>query len=336
VRTSPLILLIPFLFALSGRAAETSSCLPDVRATFEGAWSSTDSTIAFPMDVAGGSYTQSWRNYFGFNNHFQGMQSVSENRFVISAGDYWKRKGVLILIDRAKTSPFRVMNAYPVGDRTFWHISGIASAGNILAAPMEAYLVEKNRSRIEFFDLGNFANPRSLTVVDRPHGRATAVALKHEKDGHYLLGVFSEASFDFYRSKTARLENGFKATPDFAVSGFELPIPPRVQNVNFLTQCDGSLYIVGWANTSHAAPVLAGDDLATLYSVDFEKGGVKVALVATKKFECGPSCNFAGAAGLDFDAKGSLRFFSPFIYRDEAGIVKFRTFRPAPAPKPPG
>jgi hypothetical protein len=87
------------------------------------------------------------------------------------------------------------------------------------------------------------------------------------------------------------------------------------QTLNFVRQCDGSLFLVGFGNKNNAFKGAlkligkGGEDQAQLLKVDPEK--MTVTLERTRRFKCDDACNFDGGAGLylaeDRKNKGTAR-----------------------------
>lgn len=253
-------------------------------------------------------------------------------------------------------------------DSEMWHAGGMDVLGHILAVPVEypppnslplrrlANLPLPNhgaraRSRVVFLDLSNPATPKRLRpTIERFGAKATAVALTRLSNGHYLAAVLSAQGLDFYLSRTKSFNSGFRKTPTTwhtdrlrALEGQQRKFG-GYQTINFLTQSDGRLYLIGLHNTSPMAPTIGGDNNAHLFTVDIPNSTTKplnnadsVALpvltrVASRRMDCKHrQCNMAAAAGVFVD-RGNLIVYSAYHWRHK-GIVRFNQFRGLTQPR---
>ena len=89
-------------------------------------------------------------------------------------------------------------------------------------------------------------------------------------DGHKN----TNRGLDFYFSRTRTLQDGFDDhhtihIPDKAITNFMER--KDYQNINFINDYDGRIYLVGTGNTSATAPLKIGVDHADLFLVEFTR-----------------------------------------------------------------
>jgi hypothetical protein len=152
--------------------------------------------------------------------------------------------------------------------------------GDLLALPLEDD--SDGTSAVAFLDATDPLDIRLMSApcfIERPPdvGKAGAVALTCLPNHHYLCGVWSDSDqhprrIDFYLSKSEDLSLGFD--PAFVSWTHErlLPVgcaPAAYQNINFVTQTDGELFVIGTENSSPASPYADGEDRLDLMHVEF-------------------------------------------------------------------
>ena len=247
-------------------------------------------------------------------------------------------------------------------DSEMWHAGGMDVMGNVLAVPVEypppaslplrslANLPLPNhgartRSRIVFLDLSNPASPKRLrSTIERSRTKATAVALTRLPNRYYLAAVLSGRGLDFYLTNTRSLSSGFRARPTTwlprqvrALEGQERDFG-GYQTINFVSQSDGGLYLIGLRNTSPMAPTIPGDNNADLFAIDLpdsDKAPANandsvptptITRVASRQLQCKHrQCNMAAAAGTYIDG-GKLMVYAAYHWRHK-GVIRFNEFR---------
>jgi hypothetical protein len=148
------------------------------------------------------------------------------------------------------------------------------------------------------YDVADPAHPRIIYVLDRADvpapsspGHASAVAIGRLADGRLLLivGVRSSKVLDVYLSNQAELDRpglSFErvVTLRDAVEG-------RFQSHNLVTQCDGTLYLVGAYNRGFPGPRL-GSDLLRWYRLTAVDGTIHLEARASAV-----TCAFCNSCG---------------------------------------
>jgi len=266
-------------------------------------------------------YQASFRNWFGFRNHFQGIQRVPGSDFLVMSGsNIHEPMGRLLVIRMEGESAYAVASV-PV-DAVLWHAGGLGMFGSVLAVP--TFGDSPLRSKVVFYDMIRPEEPRRLPIeIERPGEKAYAAALTRMPNGRYLTAVLADRDgiprrIDFYLSRSSDLTDGFN--PE-AVRWFTSEVVARdgqdrnfgdFQSVNFVRQADGRLYLVGFHNTVPSMPFIPGRDYADLYEVvmpdEMAKADVPVlarpSLVktASTRMYCKDGyCNMDAAAGLYVD-----------------------------------
>jgi len=210
------------------------------------------------------------------------------------------------------------------------HGGGMQVIGHVLGVPFE----HGDESVVVFYDLAQPERPRLLMAMERPDlppparpGRASAVGIAKLADGRYLLVVGERSSkiLTFYVSEGTTLDVALAfrwiGTRTGTVAG-------GFQNMNLVTQCDGSLFLVGTHNTSLPPPSL-GADLVRWYRLhNTADGQIGIDPVGSRQLHC-RRCNFSAGAGLYVDPDGRLLLYA--VEHNVGGpdnSIEFEEFRP--------
>jgi len=268
------------------------------------------------------SYRVSFKNRFGLWNHFQGVQRLAGTDYLVVSGSNPRSSQSQFFVIREDARGTGEVVASIDVDPVMWHAGGLSLLGPLLAVPIHGG--SPRHAKIVFYDLGNPVQPRQLPVeIDRPSRKASAVALTRLRNGRYLAAVLAAFDgrplrVDFYLSRTPALEDGFAPEPaTWLVSEVQArPGQERTfdhfQAINFVSQADGRLFLVGFHNTFTSASTLPGRDYADLYEVVFPEASVQaeapqlvkpaIVKVANRKMRCTSGyCNMGAAAGLFVD-----------------------------------
>ena len=216
------------------------------------------------------------------------------------------------------------------------HAGGIQALGSVLAVPYEH---KQGHSKVVLYDVADPTHPRIIYVLDRADvpapsapGHASAVAIGRLADGRLLLmvGVRSSKVMDVYLSNQAELDQpGLRfdrvATLVNAVEG-------HFQSQNLVTQCDGTLFLVGAYNRGFPGPRL-GSDMLRWYRVAAVDGAIELVAAGKRKVTC-VHCNFGAAAGVYVAPGGELLLYG-IEHRDTGPnrTVRYEEFR-ARTPQP--
>ena len=305
-----------------------------------------------------------WPTYAILGNlkdHFQGVQRY-RNTLVLSCGleETTSQLIVIRMGSRAESGPWSEPYGNPdynylrpstmdhVGglidiDSEKWHAGGIQMAGPILAVPV--YGADKN-GEVRFYDFSDPERPVPLpgmTVVSPEKSPSRAVGLTRLPGGHSMLLVWDDHNLYFYNSRSTDIYAGFdsdryaEVNPDQVVGGFQTegtgPFGfSTYQNINFVTDCAGGVYIVGTRNTQRGSPVLPGKDYATLYSVtwpgdDFSATPEIVNLTSRQIYCYNEQCDFAAGAGLYVDDEGQMFLYGvPHYMHGMNGRINFNEY----------
>jgi len=149
---------------------------------------------------------------------------------------------------------------------THWHPGGMDICGKYLVIPLEG----PTGTQVTFYDISDPLNPKKLNAHINIAGGCMANALARLPDDHYLAGaMMNSISLDLYYSKTTQLEDGFFDTPTV------LDVPRETsrtnyQNINFITQTDGTLFMIGTQNTKQTSPIISGQDYMDLFIIEYD------------------------------------------------------------------
>jgi len=222
-------------------------------------------------------------------------------------------------------------------DPEFHHAGGIQALGNFLALPVES----SEASRVLFYDMTDPLAPRRMaTEVDHtPFGTAAGAALVARlADDRILLGIGRGDStvLDFYVSTGSDLETaGFEHFDSWSRDESHSDLPDgdgnfaAYQSINLITQCDGTLFLVG---THENTQIGLGADFADTFRLENGPGDdVVITKVARRHLTCDGQCNLDAAGGVYLDPEGHILVYGTEHDNDgPGGSVKFSEFRPVP------
>ena len=273
------------------------------------------------------AYRNSFSNGFGYDNHFQGIQRLgTSDVLALSGADAAASAADLFLVDLG-AGPARFIASFTLDDQA-WHAGGISEGASILAVPFYDSGGSGRQSRVRFYDVSDPYWPRQLPItIERAGRKAIAVALTRLGNQHWLVAVLSGRDgdprrLDFYLSRTVDLLDGFGPpvgwpTAYVRARNGEAPSFSHFQNINFLAQTDGRLYLVGFHNTFVNLSALPGRDYADLYEIVLPASVTRaeqpaidypfVVKVANRRLGCRDGyCSFDAAAGAHVDPRSGL------------------------------
>lgn len=328
--------------------------------------------------ISGNRYTSRTANS-GMNNHFQGVTRLKDSDYlVISGGDKKRRRGHLFIVhmeSRTFGTAWRTnvhcQDMPPAGDRIaavicvnddtrglpkdLWHVGGIDSCGDILAAPVESSDQNVYRSRILFYNLHDPRQPTLLPNsiwIDRPDAKAGAVAITKLASSYTLLAVLGKYAsdgrkyLDLYFSRTTDWSDGFDAVYSLHVPGAEF----NCQSMSLINEDNQRLYLMTMRNTQQSAPVIGGEDWAHLFELRIDPSDLLqvrpgnctlsgIYKLSEKHFTCkirgrkrrySPfQCNFNAGAGIYIHTGGAMFLYSCFHWLRNHRI-RLAEFRPPP------
>lgn len=227
------------------------------------------------------------------------------------------------------------------GEPGFDHAGGMQIIGNILAVPFEDH---KNKSCVVLYDLKNPEDPAKFHVLDHSNvtspsdpGQGSAVGLTKLQDGRYLMvvGVHSSKVLDFYVSNATSLRDPalkferFYTQKGGLVGGF--------QNLNFINQCDGKIFMVGTHNTGWPPPSQGANHVRWYQLKNGPANTLAIEKVGAMELHCEyPTAALASVVHCNLGAGGGIyidRNRQVYVYGVEhdndgpAGSVKFEEFR---------
>ncbi|MGH7585472.1 MAG: hypothetical protein ACREMH_04430 [Gemmatimonadales bacterium] len=301
--------------------AEAGRCVPDVSAALE-----TLPVRGMPLGFDPGGE----RRFFPPLRHWQGVQrlaigdarwlvasrSGSSTGFVVIRMESREPEGFPFGASRAASGTPNWSSRPPATDAVVFrvesepglgHAGGIQATGAMLAVPYEA---RGDSAVVVFYDLSNPASPRRLGLVRRPAwagGHASLVAVTRLADGRVLLVVGARSSevLEFLISETA---DPFASGPHPAFTPVYVErggIHGGFQNLNFVTQCDGTLYLVGMGNTGFPPPNLGEDQVEWFAVRGSPSRGLRLEREGWRRFDC-RECNFGAGGGVYVTPSGRI------------------------------
>jgi len=226
------------------------------------------------------------------------------------------------------------------------HLGGIQISGDIMAVPLEDANGSNPTGVIQFYDIRDPLNPVLLpTTITRPHN-VGVVGFTQLPDGRYLvLATYgNNAEIQYFLSAPNDLSS-LSSTPTSTVQGSTIAgwfVGNNAggvycfQNCNFITQTDGTVFLACTLNSSPAAPVVNGLDIAVLFRVTVGASTVSLTQVSGRHFYCssnstGSNGNFNAAAGFYVSPSGELLLYSTTHDNDGpgdcVGMTEFRNYR---------
>jgi hypothetical protein len=258
-----------------------------------------------------------YQGIWGALNHFQSIKRMPEHlslgNFVICAGtdphtpesqlfvaylDSEKNAGHFEKNTTKKLPPSHdtLIKKITLSDY-YWCTGSIDMAGAYLAVPV----YNNKDSQILFYHVHaqhqNTAQAKDLELtklditIERPTMDAPAAAFTRMADGHYMIAVWSNGprgkGLDFYFSKDTDLGHGFEQDS-------LIHIPATLfcnytgrndfQNINFVHDFDGTLYLIALANNSDNGPLRSGVDIADLFEIRVRQASTSM-IEDAKKFD---------------------------------------------------
>lgn len=226
----------------------------------------------------------------------------------------------------------RVVRVEPM-DRIFTHAGGFQIVGDYLTVGVE----KGSESKVLFYDLVNPSSPVKLPyeIIRKPEGPppvdptpavlaeykrpAGAVGMVKRKDGRYFLVVGRTNSniLDFYLSTTATMQNAqfilvttWREREVRAENGMDREFG-NYQNLNFVRQCDGQIFLVGLHNNTAGLNIVhIGEDWADLFRVEFAANRQAIITkVANRHLYCKDMCNLDAGGGVYVEPSGGLLIY---------------------------
>ena len=345
------LLFVLIASSIAHAYVDSVSCVRDVREAFQkldekGSKLALHTGHLFP----GRTFTQALVSRFGLDNHFQGIQRLSDGKtFVVSGADYWHRQGYLFVGQlRTKDTSGELksnlnglkipkgdtfINRINVGTPAHWHAGGIGSLGDIVVVPCEDFKVTETAT-VYFYDLSDPERPRMIAPpLARRHTDAGTALLYKQGDGRYVTGFYTGGTLDFYTSKTTHIEDGFDDSKWVHFEEKDMTMEPGLardlggSSVNVVEQCDGQKFLMSFGNDGAQAPIINGRDYVDLYRFELTSSEAKIHKLERKFLNCKGDCNFSAAAGTYVDSKGELAIYSTRFFRNFfGGRLVFKEF----------
>lgn len=325
-------------FTLRGDTSLTSGrpCVPNVDRALQGL-PRTGRRLAFDPGSTG--------RLGGWKRHWQGIQRLSRDSITVlyvsrSGGD---RSVIVVQVGKGpaerlhpdRETAVEPMRGVTVGtlpyDTGFRHAGGLALLGDLLLVPLDG----APGGRVVFYDVSAPLAPRRIGALrpapsrdQRKPREASAVGLTRLADGHYLLviGVHSSKALDFYLSgDTGAVADAAGYRRLGVLTGLNVT---GLQSLALLTQCDGTVFLVGTHNTA-VPPPSRGRDHLHWYRLEPERPGRIALREQGERWIVCTACNLAAAAGLYLAPGGAMVLYaSEFWTHGPEGRVAVEEFWP--------
>lgn len=358
MRTHALLLAVLFLPPWTAAAQPLHPLNPPLLDNVEAAFAHIDTRGTHVTACANGMIprplyrTSSLSNFFGVRNHFQGIQRLPQPGYLVISGSNNQGSDLFVV----RLSPTADGDGCQLGgkivarirvDDVMDHAGGLAMLGTILAVPIHGG--SPLNAKVVFYDFADPESPRRLAMeIARPGRKASSTALTRLPNGHFLVAVLSAFDgaprrVDFYLSKTTGFDDGFLSEPvmwqpkDVEARSEQEPTFSYFQNVSFVRQADGRLYLIGFHNSFAPQTLLPGRDYADLYEIVLPDSVMEnanpvlarpnVVKAANRMLHCASGfCSFGAAAGLYIDpVSGSMTVYAAPGWLD-GDTVKVTTF----------
>jgi hypothetical protein len=184
-------------------------------------------------------------------------------------------------LDTEPPSNDKCIKNIPFSD--YEHVGGIQMVGDILAVPLEDKVDNPAlpEGKVVFYNCSEPTNPVKLTYeLNTPSHKIGVVGITKLPDGYFLLVMSwgNSKDLDFYRSsKKSFFDADFNFTRvssisedylnDLEANHFWEFGKNSPQSLNFVTQKDGKVFLIGSRNTYPLAPEPNGDDQMYLWEV---------------------------------------------------------------------
>ena len=263
----------------------------------------------------------SFNNTLEINNtggHLQGIQKLihNQNEYFILTGSSSGYSYYTIVKTGEENM---VISVNKILEKPFKHAGGFQIHNNLMAIGVEDNDA-KNQSKVFIFHLENPEKlPKEpLAIIDRmgTHKRATAgcvgIIAIHDKI-LVVVGDWDTAHLDFYRIDRKKLhEEDATLELEYSLDTKKIDKSNWIdkewlsyQNINFIKDESGNLYLSGMTSNQEQGDVL---DLYEVFSEDLTSFQLKK--IYTKKFDSNAQTKFRWGAGIYQKTDGSLRVFS--------------------------
>jgi hypothetical protein len=234
------------------------------------------------------------------------------------------------------------------GQDSYWHAGGFSVLDHVLVVPLERKFKLDGEtvynSKIIFIDTSTLDNPQraqyEITRTGRAAGASALVQLNNHK---YLCAVWTDADslddrFDFYLSQSDDVYGPYDFIGSIKGSKIESvkKDKPKFQNINFIQESSGRLFLVGFSNKNPLVSV--GDNYGYLMEVFADNLNHKVDAINIeapalqylhKKFfgKAHSYCDFSASAGAHVSTEGQVIIYGGHHFR-RSGMLKLSEFTP--------
>lgn len=273
------------------------SYIPVRTHTFIGAW--TDDVIHYPLYTQ--RMTKRFEGIWGDLNHFNSIKRMPTyldmGTIVIATGTDPHDQEAQLFIAHIPSEEHHgtftkniTKNKLPLTDKlikkitlssTYWHTGSIDSCGSYIAIPIyngkdSRIVVYKMEYKSPKHSIENLEIKNLNIDIERDDKESKAVAMTRLADGSFVIAVWGydqvskKYGFDFYFSKDNDINNGFDEMNHIFIPT-ELCMnyqgKHNFQNINFVNDYNGKLYLIGLENTTVMDPLRNYKDSISLFEV---------------------------------------------------------------------
>jgi hypothetical protein len=233
-------------------------------------------------------------------------------------------------------------------EQGYWHAGGISRLRDIYVVPLES----KTDSKIRFYflDSSNSFYHLASAEIPRVGDKAGAVTICRFKSDRYLIAVWQDGNrngtqnIDFYLSRTTSILDGFLDPVRWyyrdCLSSDDIDI--TYQNIQFVLQDNGDLFLIGMENKSNAAPKVKGENVAELLAITFDQNMVddqvthpfipSIRMVNKKIFPYSFLFNFDAGSSVYIDKNKEITLYATFHYLRKK-VLRIMEFPPSLEPE---
>ena len=274
------------------------------------------------------SYTNELVNFFGLDNHFQGINLTPDKNYILLTGsDRWRAKGQLFVLKTSSNkgndnivsnSENKVLNILDnFSDNTGWHLGSMALLDQFLILPLEK---TDGSSRIFFYKIQDPIHPQKMPLEVLSDFKGGAVAIERNKDGKYILFKYASKNSEIFISKTLNIEDGFENHVYSHYNKNLISTNLKGEAFQLIKQCDGKLFLAAMYNDGLLPPLINGSDKIVLFEVlknlENKLDQFELLNISETHISCNGLCNFSGATGLSIFAENKIKLVGTKFYRD--------------------
>lgn len=232
------------------------------------------------------------------------------------------------------------------GNGSYWHAGGFSILDHILVVPVEKKFKLNGKtvynSKVLLIDVSDLNNPqRASHEINRLGMAAGASAIVQLSNNLYLCAVWTDSDslddrFDFYLSQSDDVYGPYNKIGSVKGSAIDRvkKDKPKFQNINFIQEASGRLYLIGFSNKNPLVSV--GDNygyLMEVFSDNLLHPSPAIGIDAPsvqylhKKFfgQAHSYCDFSASAGAHIATDGQMIIYGGHHFRRN-GMLKLSEY----------